>query len=108
MKLRWHPAAADEAERAVEYLEQRQIGLGSAFAAIMRESLARIEERPDSSSPLETAPVGSGYRRLIMPVFRYLIIYRQSADQIIVVAVSHPSREPNYWLGRENDSGTTV
>ncbi len=102
MRLRWHPAAADEAERAVEYLEQRQIGFGNTFAAILRESLARIEQRPDSSSPLETVPAGSGYRRSIMPMFRYLIIYRHT-DHIVIVAISHPSREPNYWLGRDRE-----
>jgi plasmid stabilization system protein ParE len=71
------------------------------LSPILRQSLARIQQRPDSFSPLETLPASSGYRRLIMPVFRYLVIYQQAAEDIIIVAISHPSREPNYWLGRK-------
>ena len=93
----------DEVERTVEYLEHRQMGLGSTFSVILREAIARIIQRPDSFSLLETVPVDMGYRRLIMPMFRYLVIYKQTTDHIVIVAVSHPSREPNYWLGRERE-----
>jgi toxin ParE1/3/4 len=101
LKLRWLPAALEEVEAAVEYLERQRPGLGDEFTAILRESLARMQERPESCSLLETLPPELGYRRLIMPRFSYLIVCRQIADQIVIVAVPHASREPNYWLTRD-------
>jgi toxin ParE1/3/4 len=106
LKLRWLPGAAQEVEDTVEYLERQQIALGDNFADILRESLARIIAQPDFFSPLETLPADSGYRRLIMPKFSYLVIYRQTADHIVIAAVAHTSRLPNYWLDRDAGRGT--
>ena len=60
-----------------------------------------MQNRPESCSLLETLPPELGYRRLVMPRFPYLIVYRQIADQIMVVAVPHSAREPNFWLKRD-------
>ena len=51
-----------------------------------------MQSRPESCSLLETLPPELGYRRLVMHRFPSLIIYRQIADQIVIVAVPHASR----------------
>jgi hypothetical protein len=62
--------------------------------------LERIEKRPKAFSLLETLPASLGYRRVKLPGFPYLIIYRIANADIVVTAVVHTSRRPNFWLGR--------
>ena len=40
------------------------------------------------------------FRRALVGVFRYAVIFEMLDDRILVVAVTHTSREPNYWLNR--------
>jgi len=49
---------------------------------------------------LETLPPDQPYRRALLTVFRYAVIFEMVDDSIVVVAVAHTSRAPNYWLSR--------
>jgi toxin ParE1/3/4 len=50
--------------------------------------------------PLTGTPISPRLRVLPMRHFPYLIIYRATADTIIVRAVAHQRRRPGYWSGR--------
>jgi len=88
VKERWSSAAVKEVEEAIAYLDQRKPGLGGELAATLRESIAKIVARPDGCSLLETLPSELGYRRLILPRFPYLVIFRQPKDRVFIVAVA--------------------
>jgi plasmid stabilization system protein ParE len=77
------------------------LALGDEFATVLDESVEKIKTGPAGFSPLETLPPELGYRRLRMPHFPYLVVYRHSGELIEIVAVAHTSREPNYWLRRQ-------
>jgi len=47
---------------------------------------------------METLPDDEPYRRVLLRTFRYADIFEILADEILVVAVAHTSRRPNYWL----------
>jgi toxin ParE1/3/4 len=98
--LRWASPALQEAEAIVEYYEQRRVGLGNEFALVLGESLQKIKAHPAGFSLLETLPTELGYRRLRMPQFPYLIVFRHSREMIEIIAITHTSREPNYWRNR--------
>ncbi len=49
---------------------------------------------------LETLPSNEPYRRALLPTFRFAIVFEVFQEEIVVVAVPHTSREPNYWLPR--------
>ncbi len=36
----------------------------------------------------------------LLSTFRYALIFELLADEILIVAVAHTSRRPNYWLNR--------
>jgi hypothetical protein len=43
-----------------------------------------------------------GYRRVNLPVFPYYIAYFIRRDTLVVAAVAHAKRKPNYWRKRES------
>lgn len=45
-------------------------------------------------------PVGGGYRRKLLARYPYGIIYRVEGEEILIVALAHTSRRPEYWRGR--------
>jgi toxin ParE2 len=66
----------------------------------MRMARKRIAERPRAWLPL-----GDGVRRFRLGRFPYGLIYVVEADEIVVLAVAHLHRKPNYWrlrLSRPN------
>ena len=40
------------------------------------------------------------HRFYLMRRYPFQVIYREQADQVIVVAVAHAKREPGYWSNR--------
>jgi plasmid stabilization system protein ParE len=89
-----------EIESAREYLTEQASGLGDRFIADLSETLDAVAERPTSFSKLETLPDESPYRRALLSVFRYAVVFEVLTGEVLVVAFAHTSREPNYWLDR--------
>ena len=85
---------------AVEYLNDQSPGLGERLLQEVEEAFQSIAERPMSFARLETLPPDEPYRRAILRSFRYAIVFEILDAGILVVAIPHTSREPNYWLRR--------
>jgi plasmid stabilization system protein ParE len=100
VNLRILAAAETEVVQARDYLEGKATGLGSRFLDDLAETLLAIAEQPLRFQKLETLPEGQPYRRALLAVFRYAVVFEILPDEIVVVAVCHTSREPNYWLAR--------
>ena len=93
-------AAETEVVRARDYFEGKVPGLGSQFLNDLAVTLSAIAEQPLRFQKLETLPEDQPYRRALLAVFRYAVVFEILTDKIVVVAVCHTSREPNYWLAR--------
>jgi plasmid stabilization system protein ParE len=102
VKLQILAAAETEIVEARDYLEGKATGLGGRFIDDLAETLSAIAERPLRFGKVETLPNDQHYRRALLAVFGYAIVFEILADEIAVVAVCHASREPNYWLARRN------
>src|SRR3546814_7747471 len=63
---------------------------GSAWLAIQR-----IRKLPDAWSP-----VGGRIRRCQLRRFPYGIVYEPTASEIVIIAVAHLHRRPEYWRSR--------
>ena len=95
MTLEFLPEAFAELEEAVRYYETRVLGLGARLrgeieavcAAILRDP-ARWRERP------------GGYRRVNLRSFPFYLAYFRREDRLIVAAVAHAKRHPDYWKNR--------
>lgn len=91
--------AEDEIESARGYLNDQSLGLGERFLDDLQKTLAKITDQPLRFGKLETL-ADSPFRRALLKRFRYAVVFEVLAAEILVVAVAHTSREPNYWLSR--------
>jgi len=81
-------------EAAVFY-EDQAIHLGEHFLAIVAAAVFEIAEAPELWPERD-----NGMRRRPLRRFPYSILYRIDNDEIIIVAVMHQKRRPNYWVRR--------
>jgi plasmid stabilization system protein ParE len=87
--------AEEELEKAARYYNRRQKGLGPRFMVEFRKAISRIIENPEAWTP-----ISPNARRCLLNKFPYGIIYEMEKDTILIVAVMHLSREPDYWRNR--------
>jgi hypothetical protein len=95
VKVGFLPAAEAELADAVTCYDELSAGLGATFAAEVRDSLGHITEYPEAWQLL-----GPRVRRYRLKRFPYGLVYRLLQSEIIVVAVMHLHRKPDYWKAR--------
>jgi plasmid stabilization system protein ParE len=94
-ELRFRPEIELDVREAAGWYEERSQGLGSRFEQEVRAALNRVAERPEAFSEL-----GPGVRHAVLNVFPYLVIFRQAATFVEIIAVIHGAREPSNWQRR--------
>ena len=104
MNLRVVREALKETERAAEDYEEKQVGLGEDFLQDLEIAYSRIEKVPRVHYQI-TIPMleGREFRRAMLHRFPYRVIYEVRDAEVIVFAVAHVKRKPNYWLSRAVD-----
>ena len=75
--------------QAVQWYEGQRPGLGQEFDIELRAVFARIKQNPNRFQE-ETGLV----RKAQMPRFKYRVYFRVEGDEIGVLAIWHPSRNP--------------
>lgn len=91
----FHGAARRELRKAVDRYDDQVSGLGDEFAAEVEHSVQLIATRPQSGSPHRL-----GTRRLQVRRFPYGVVYAERNEEIVVLAIAHHRRRPEYWLRR--------
>ena len=89
------PEAADEANEAFNWYEDRQPGLGHEFYRELTRCLEFVIENPHLARMAH-----HGLRKRKLDRFPYLIVYRVNDSEISVVSVFHGSRKPAIWKKR--------
>lgn len=90
--------AIAELDSTVSHYETLKRGLGSRFMEEFNESLSRILEFPDAFQVIEKAPPGAEVRSVNLRSFPMKLVYMVEKETLVVVAVFHLHREPEYWL----------
>ena|SRR5450432_3151579 len=91
--------ARSEVTTTVEYYERRTPGLGTRFRRELESVCSAIVQHP-----LLWRERSDGYRRVNLPGFPYYIAFFLRNEQIVIAAVAHASRHPDYWKDRKIDS----
>ena len=99
MKLRLLPAAYEEFRDAARWYDEQQPGVGRRFSRAVVEQLKQVREHPERYAIYEGKKVEGEYRRIMVPGFAYILVYRIE-QEVTVVACQHASRAPGYWEGR--------
>lgn len=90
--------ARAEMQDAADWYEAGRAGGAARFLAAVEHALAQIAEHPERYPAWQGS---SGFRRVLVNRYPYLVFYRLKGEIAVVHAVAHTSRRPGYWLKRE-------
>jgi plasmid stabilization system protein ParE len=96
-RVRFMRRAVSEARSASDWYEARDPDVGENFRAVLDETIERIAAMPAIGSVWPGEPT---IRRSLLSGFPYSVIYEDSADELIVLAVAHDKQRPGYWRER--------
>ena len=96
MKIEFLPEAREEFFEAAGYYEAKERELGVRF----RNEIAHVVEHVLSDPHLWRERTG-GYRRVNCPVFPYYIVYFIRGESVLIAAIAHGHRKPDYWRTRK-------
>ena len=88
------PAEA-EMHDAAQYYELQAPGLGMDFLARIEAAVQDIGRNPELWPIIQ-----ANTRRRLINRFPFALLYRVDPDQIVIQAIMHLHRRPDYWLNR--------
>jgi toxin ParE2 len=99
MKHRFLAKAASEYADAAAYYASEDPNLAVELERDIDGALDFL-----SGFPLAAKRLDANYRSHKLRRFPYCLIYRLDGDEIVVVAVAHVARRPDYWRSRDDGS----
>ena len=95
MNVRVLEVAQHELDEAISYYNGQVPGLGDAFLLETVATIERIRQFPQGWHSLSEK-----VRRCRLRRFPYGLIYHLDETGVLIVAVAHSHRRPNYWRDR--------
>ncbi len=95
MTVRFLQIAEIELDEAMQWYEFQAPGLGEAFLIEVLSAVHRVSLYPEAWHPLDEE-----VRRCRLNRFPFGLIYTVDNDDILVLAVAHLHRRPDYWRDR--------
>jgi len=95
MIIEFLPLAKSELDDAVKYYNLQVQGLGSRYKSEVKSTIKRVAVFPTAF--IEVKPE---IRRCIMHKFPYNIYYSIQDNIILILAIAHQHRKPDYWIDR--------
>lgn len=95
MSIRLLEPAQAELDEAIAWYAQQAPGLGNAFLIETLKVFKLVDQFPAAWHPLTPQ-----IRRCRLKRFSYSVIYTQEGTEVLVLAIAHQHRKPNYWGGR--------
>jgi len=97
-RARFVAPARGELLAEVAYYNNKELGLGSRFLAVVEDATARA-----LAYPLTGSPASENTRRMFIKDFPFALVYRPDENGIVVFALAHHARRPEYWRDRIDD-----
>lgn len=79
----------------IGYLELRAKGLGRRFYEEVHRAEHLVAQFPESAPEIKL-----NIRKHLLLKFRYSLIYSREKDGVLILALAHQSRRPEYWVSR--------
>lgn len=97
MRYSWDEGALEDLEEATRFYFQQGPHLEIRFAECIDEAIEQLTSRPGSWPVIE-----GDVRRFVVSIFPYSLLYSIIEDHVLILAVAHHSRHPEYWKDRIN------
>ena len=94
-QISFHPDVTDDIKGSYTWYEEKVKGLGDKFLNELEDGYLSIQRFPDTWANFQY-----GFKRYILNKFPFSILYKVSSKQILIIAIMHNSRNPNYWKER--------
>lgn len=94
-RARFVAPARREFLRQVAYYNRNEARLGARFTAAVEEAMLRAV-----AFPLTGSPASKSTRRVFVKGFPFAVVYRPEGEGIVIFAVAHHARRPEYWQRR--------
>lgn len=98
MKIKFLNIAKQELDDAAQFYELELTGLGSVFKDEIKKALNRIQQYPNAWPLTKKKCI----RKYLMHKFPYKILYSIEDNFILIIAIAHQHRKPDYWTKRNN------
>lgn len=95
MNIEFLPLAKLELDDAIKYYELQLEDLGKRYKEEVRTSINRI-----SIFPKAWTVIRPNIRKCVMHKFPYNILYSIQENTILIIAIAHHHRQPDYWIDR--------
>ena len=93
----FHPGASDDYAAAYCWYYDRGPTLAANFESEVERGVRLISQNPSRWPRFDNRR-----RRFIVRKFPYSIIYEHHGEEVIILAVAHGKRRPNYWQKRSS------
>ena len=97
-EIEFHEEARSETLAAHAWYSERSEVVASRFVSELEQSLGFIQ-----AGPKRWPGYVSDTRRFFLRHFPFVVVYRETADTIQVLALAHMRRRPGYWKLRESN-----
>ncbi|MFM8766205.1 MAG: type II toxin-antitoxin system RelE/ParE family toxin [Rubrivivax sp.] len=92
----FHPEALAEFQEQAVFYEERSAGLGERFADQVESAVSLAASMPSIGSPHL-----HGTRRVFPKDFPHSVVYLETTDSVVILAVAPFRRKPAYWRHRK-------
>jgi plasmid stabilization system protein ParE len=83
------PRATEMAEKAYDWYEGQQPGLGKLFIAELISCYDKLETWPAAYTV-----INKNYRHIVLKTFPYVVIFEIFEDKVVIFSVFHTSQSP--------------
>lgn len=95
MNFRFLAPAQTELLEGISYYAAIRAELGLRFEQAVADAVRHAVAHPERG-----APRSKSTRRWLVKGFPFGVIYRAGENEVLVVAVAHQRKRPEYWVGR--------
>ncbi len=95
LRIHFRPEARAELVEAWAWYEEQRPGLGDDLVACVEAAISKAARQPEAY-----AHVYEGVRRVLVRRFPYGVFYVVEDGELLVLAVAHARRRPNFWRDR--------
>jgi toxin ParE1/3/4 len=98
--VRPNAEAEEEFRYYIRWYENESAGLGDRLWFEIQAAIDLISGHPAIGESVRRLRTRGSVRRVPLRHFPFLLVYREHADHLEIVALAHTSRKPRYWRER--------
>lgn len=99
-RVRYHAAAAEDAEHAAAWYFSERPTLGLDFERELSAAVGLLLQVPIPSTTYPRLPKKLEVRKIAFKRFPYDLVFVERDNSLLIVAIAHQARRPGYWRSR--------